>query len=147
MRLVYLQYLLITYLLIFPWISVANEYKALSDLDELQWKNRIVIVFSNTQNAMHDDMYKLKAKLKAIDERDILWFVIQNKTIKSNYPGELNPKLYKPISKNFSELGHKVILIGKDGRFKLGLDAIDLKRIFSTIDAMPMRQQEMRERK
>jgi hypothetical protein len=40
-----------------------------------------------------------------------------------------------------------VILIGKDGGEKIRQgSSVDLKEIFAIIDAMPMRQQEMRER-
>jgi len=40
-----------------------------------------------------------------------------------------------------------VILIGKDGELKLRKELpVELSEIFSVIDAMPMRQREMRER-
>ena len=37
----------------------------------------------------------------------------------------------------------EVILIGKDGGLKLRLDNLDIPILFSVIDAMPMRQNEM----
>ncbi len=46
-----------------------------------------------------------------------------------------------------AEDGFKVVLIGKDGTVKLtSTTPIDAETLFRTIDAMPMRQREMRDR-
>lgn len=48
------------------------------------------------------------------------------------------------IARLIARLWGEVILIGKDGGIKSRFDRVDLKAIFSDIDAMPMRQNEMR---
>ncbi len=61
----------------------------------------------------------------------------------------LNKEQGISLRKKFSIMPgqHMVILIGKDGELKLRKQLpVELSEIFSVIDAMPMRQREMRER-
>ena len=76
-------------------------------------------------------------------DRDILWFVIEDTFIRTNFSGAISPKLGSRLRKGYFHGGTKVILIGKDGGIKSRETTLDLFGIFTRIDAMPMRQREM----
>ena len=78
-----------------------------------------------------------------INERDIVWFVMQEETVATNFNGNLDDDFLSNTVKKYKIDQGKVILLGKDGGIKSNRERVDLEAIFLEIDAMPMRQIEM----
>jgi len=113
----------------------------LSELGSLQWKNRIIIL--NDMKQQVEARNQLEDKQDEITERDILWFILSQDKVLSNYEGELSSSFGVEVREKYQMQANQVILIGKDGGLKSRFDEINLNVIFTDIDAMPMRQQEM----
>jgi len=105
-------------------------------LDQYRWANRPVLLFAPSER---DEAYLLQMKILHADkgglaERDIL--VLSD--ISALGRGQLRDTLQID--------GFEVILIGKDGGVKLRAKTpISIQELFSLIDAMPMRRQELRD--
>lgn len=118
-----------------------EQFVGLNDLASLQWKNRIVVI--NDIDNHEVVLSSLNKQQAAIDDRDILWFVLTDKKTLSNYAGDLSQEFSIKIRELYQLQPSQVILIGKDGGMKSRFDGINLKDIFTDIDAMPMRQNEI----
>ena len=137
-----MKYLAPVLFLAFSTLAHGNELTVLDDLASLQWKNRIVII-NETEN--EKDMLALLDKhAMEIDDRDIIWFIFKQARVLTNYPGKLSEDFSNRTLERFDTRQSKVILIGKDGGIKSRYYRVDLEAVFSDIDAMPMRQNEMR---
>ena len=115
-------------------------------ISDFKWKYRLIIVF--TQGSDSQAIEKLLAREKeSILDRDILWFVVTEKSVSSNYTGLLNEALATSLRDQFlldQSALVEVVLVGKDGEIKHrsnGLDTIDL---YFRIDQMPMRRSEIK---
>jgi hypothetical protein len=119
----------------------AEDAPKLSDLDGLEWSNRVIVV-NETKNE-DDSLQLLKERVAEIDDRDIIWFIIKDDLAHTNYTGQLSREFVSNMRERFGAVQGKVILIGKDGGIKSQSDYLNLESIFSEIDAMPMRRLEM----
>lgn len=128
-------------LLCFSLSAHSTEPSKLSDLRLLQWKNRIILV--NNLHNPHAVLALFEQNKKEINERDIIWFVFTGDEIHTNYQGALSGDFIAKTRGSYQLESGKIMLIGKDGGVKFLLDRMDLEAIFSEIDAMPMRQNEM----
>ena len=113
----------------------------LSDLESLEWKNRIIVV--NEASDIEEAWQLLDEQVAEIDDRDIIWFILNDDSALTNYPGQLSGEFVRNMRARLSPVQGKVILIGKDGGIKYRSDYLDLEAIFSEIDVMPMRQFEI----
>ena len=113
----------------------------LQDFNSLKWENRIILV--NTVNNKDSIMRTFEQNEDDINERDIVWFVIQDDTLATNFHGNLTDDFVSNTFKKYKNSQGKVTLIGKDGGIKSSHESLDLEAIFIEIDAMPMRQIEM----
>lgn len=118
-----------------------TESAELSDLRSLQWHNRIILV-NNLQN-QHAALALFEKNKSEITDRDIIWFVLTGNEAHTNYQGALSEDFIAKTRASYQIEPEKIMLIGKDGGVKFLLDRLDLEAIFSEIDAMPMRQNEM----
>lgn len=128
-------------LLCFSFFAYSSEPAKLSDLSLLQWKNRIILV-----NNLHNQQAVLALfdnNKSEINERDIIWFVLAGDVAHTNYQGALSDDFITKTRASYQLKAGKIMLIGKDGGVKFLLDRMDLEAIFTEIDAMPMRQNEM----
>ncbi len=125
------------------WLLLGSttDKQMLKNLNSLQWKNRVVIL---NEVKDHDRILQvLESQKKEISERDILWFILLGNYSISNYSGTLSESFVHDLRQRFEFKNNQVILIGKDGGLKSIYDGVDLPKVFSEIDSMPMRQQEM----
>jgi len=129
------------YLILIPlFLSIfSNRPKTLEDF---RWENRLLIVFDQP-----DSLKNLFEKQKeALEERKLLVFHFKNRKLaESNFQGEVQ-------AESFLKLGSNEVqgwfLIGLDGGVKRKEEILPpLKSIFATIDAMPMRQSEIRKKR
>ena len=104
------------------------------NIREYQWKNRLIVLVSNTSNSseLNQQRQFFKQKQSHLEERDMLLLNRQSKS----------PDLAGfSLATNFEG----VLLIGKDGGIKLKKPFIvKPQTIFDLVDSMPMRRAEMR---
>ncbi|MFZ5833143.1 MAG: DUF4174 domain-containing protein [Planctomycetota bacterium] len=116
--------------------------------DVYLWKNRVVLAFapSPKEAAFRSLREAWDARSREVADRDLLLVeVFENG--KSRIDGvPLASDSAAKLREEFKiEPGDVVfILIGKDGTEKLRKPALPLDELFATVDAMPMRQQEMK---
>ncbi|MPQ94044.1 DUF4174 domain-containing protein [Thioclava sp. JE_KL1] len=106
-----------------------------SDLAPYRWDRRVVLIFapSETDPQFRAARKMVEAQAAGISERDI--------TILA----DTTPEMAGALRGKFGVDGFRMLLIGKDGGVKMDrAEPISAETLFSTIDAMPMRQREMR---
>ena len=121
-----------------------NVEQKMIRLEDLQWQNRVILVFTN-ENLDNYSLYeKFQVQQVEIEMRDILYFLF-GKDVLTNYVGMLDQQTVRELKRKYQPLENEimVVLIGKDGSEKYRKTYLDFEEIFSIIDAMPMRQQEM----
>ena len=125
---------LFTSLLTIAAFGCATPSETAVDLDQHQWQDRVVLLFSNDDHNV--DLVTMRSALaqdlRGVQERDMVVYVL---------------KPSSEIGQQFGVVGHgfTVILVGKDGGEKMRqAQAVALKELYATIDRMPMRQREMR---
>jgi len=116
---------------------------AIHSVEAFQWLHRIILIKEDI--ACNKQYAQSLANSKAaIDDRHILWFLICDGEMQTNYAGELDDHFMGNISEDyFVRDDVNVILVGKDGGVKRRTDSLNLDELFALIDSMPMRQSEM----
>ncbi len=117
------------------------ESAELSHVSELRWQNRLIIILESP--SPQEDIAALRTYAAQIDERDVIWFVLDANSMATNFPKDVAHGLAGDLRDRFGE-GPPVILVGKDGGVKMRAVRLEPREIFSRIDSMPMRQREMR---
>ena len=98
--------------------------------------HRIILIFGNNTTLVQRQLVLLQKDSSGLAERDLI--------VKQVKPGDY---LYESYQIKPDE-PFTVILIGKDGGEKYrSANMLTTNRLFATIDAMPMRQAEMRRQK
>ena len=119
------------------------------NLNEYKWKNRLILIFTQSSDSKNaeEQLNKLKKDTDGLKERKL--------KIIHSIPGEYqtvfpeisdwqNSDLYREMKQEKEKF--EIILIGLDGGVKLRqTDHLTLSQLFQTIDSMPMRQAEMRD--
>ncbi|SMO70340.1 DUF4174 domain-containing protein [Gracilimonas mengyeensis] len=118
-------------------------------LEDYQWENRLLLIFSPSVN--HNDFQVMNQIIEehteGFTERDLKVFYAAPETDLSIHGTHIEQNSAETISTKFdlSDSAFTVLLIGKDGTEKLRSDeAISSQKLFKVIDAMPMRQREMK---
>lgn len=139
-----------------PWFMRTNEVlipvkyakeQSMIRLEDLQWKHRIILVFGKTVNDEKETLVnRFQQHLEAIDERDILYFLIGDDIV-TNADSSFDEGYVKALREMYAieKQEMTVILIGKDGGEKYRRSYLNLEEIYRTIDAMPMRMREMKQ--
>lgn len=134
-------------------VVMASDIKppALEALDSLTWQYRIILI--KPQNNQTEILQQLQAANADIIERDIVWFVLNDKNTKSNYTGSIHSDFGKNMEQTyFKNPNLYYLLIGKDGYVKKQIPktsktgqqkTLDLTALFQLIDTMPMRQNQI----
>ncbi|MFK8041791.1 DUF4174 domain-containing protein [Congregibacter sp.] len=120
----------------------AQNSDLLTDLHELRWEYRILVV--NEPEAPQELIVRLQDNAEALNERRLAWFMISGNELRSNYVGPVANELRNNILLRLDPAVNDVILMGLDGGVKARGDEIDLEALYGTIDAMPMRRSELR---
>lgn len=135
--------ILIALMLLSP-VTWANPIQNLESLSELKWKNRLILVEAGQQTQPYQDEFeRLNAE---IIERDIVWFIVNETEVVSNFKGNLGADITGELHQLLESHSRNVVLIGKDGGVKTTDAHLLLDEIFGEIDRMPMRQQELQSR-
>lgn len=124
---------MIKFTLLFIIITMSASINASAqNLSDYQWKNRILLVFGNEKNEELIEKQRaiFNAQESELKKRDLIVFV--------------NPKS-RGMVKLSNGANFEVILIGKDGSVKKRkTELMSTDGLFAIIDAMPMRQSEMK---
>ena len=107
-------------------------------LEDFLWQARPVVVFAQSPNDLQfqRQIELLTARIDELAERDVIIITDTNPDELSEIRRELRPR------------GFMLALVGKDGQIKLRKPAPwDVRELSRSIDKMPMRQQEIRDRR
>ena len=119
-----------------------NNSKINEHLKALKWKNRVLVVVTNDKEEINDliTIYNIE-----LTEREFV--IIQFDGENSYIDDKLMSKRFShSLKKKLKDIPEEVylILIGKDGQIKnLYTKNTNLNEIFSDVDKMPMRMNEM----
>jgi hypothetical protein len=121
------------------------------DLDAYRWKNRILIIFVPSVDSENYEAQKesLRNQSAGILDRDLRIVEVLEKDSSSDLGISLCGESARNLRNKFGVTADEfqVILIGKDGTVKLrSKAAVSPSALFQLIDAMPMRQEEMRKK-
>ncbi|MBD1933568.1 DUF4174 domain-containing protein [Trichocoleus sp. FACHB-69] len=133
-------------------VASAQPPKAMFNLGSYQWKNRLLLVFAPTENspAYQSQMQLLQKQAAGLNDRDLLVIElfkegksrINNQVIDDSAVAQLRNRF------NISSEEFSVILVGNDGTQKRrDKSPVAPDIVFKQIDAMPMRRQEMQQRR
>ena len=119
-----------------------------SDLAKYRWQNRLLLVFApspeNEEVGVQQQL--LEDKEAELQDRDVLvFYLFPDGGRLADEP--LSDEKVTSLRKRYgvAEDDFTVILVGKDGTAKERLEgSMEPADLFGTIDAMPMRQREMR---
>lgn len=129
-------------------IATSLKNNAMTSLDDYKWKNRLLLVFAPKEDPAYQKQIQLfKEQQVGLNERDLLivQLLVEGTSRIDTQP--ISPVLAAQIRGRFKveQQDFQVILVGKDGNTKRrDHSIIPPEVIFGEIDAMPMRQQEMR---
>lgn len=124
-----------------PNYTKMEKLEKINHINDFKWINRVLVLKSESFL-----IEKIKINEKKIFERDIIIIVIADESayIKNNV---LSDNFYKSLKKRLKYIDsiHEAILIGLDGKIKKTYNKdTDLNMIFSDIDKMPIRINEMK---
>ncbi|MBW4662239.1 MAG: DUF4174 domain-containing protein [Drouetiella hepatica Uher 2000/2452] len=130
-------------------VATSTQPDVTFNLSDEQWQHRILLIFApSEQSPLYQKQQQAwQSRSEGMQERD-LKLVEVLATGASQVNGQ--PMSAASADRLRDQFGvapqdFAVILVGKDGTEKQRFSQpVDLSDIFSTIDAMPMRQQEMR---
>lgn len=109
-----------------------------SDLSEFLWIKRPVIVFADSaaDPRFAEQMELLTARLDDLEERDVIILT------------DTDPAAASPLRTKLRPRGFMLVLVGKDGTVYLRKPfPWSVRELSRSIDKMPMRQREIRERR
>ena len=109
-----------------------------TDLSEFVWKKRPIIVFADSadDSAFIEQLELLSRRPDALLDRDVVILT------------DTDPEVLSPVRKKLRPRGFQLVLIGKDGGVKLRKPLPwDVREISRSIDKMPIRRQELRDRR
>lgn len=117
------------------------------DVKKHKWENRVLLVFTHKKNdeIFNKQISNLLKEKKGLTERKLIIYQFVKDQYSINFDSKwllssLKKNKYKTESENF-----KVVLIGLDGGIKLEQTSLlSTKKLFTIIDGMPMRRNEIR---
>ncbi len=131
--------------------ALLNHSNAVSqDLEDYQWKNRIILLKDNnlSSDLLQKQLMQFEVKKDELDERNVLVFCLIENTVYDSKLVKTALKGKTLISQYALSDFKGLLLLGKDGGIKLKKEFIvKSSEIFKLIDGMPMRIIEMRENK
>jgi hypothetical protein len=121
------------------------------DLSQYQWTNRVVLLFGEPSHPIiRRQLAEFNKDRAGMHERDLKVLLITKEEVKDLFSDKMLPFSAHELRDKYGNL-YKVfqyVLIGKDGSRKLNqYNFVPKKELFATIDAMPMRRQEIKTKK
>ena len=129
--------------------TAPTQLEVAFNLSDQQWQHRVLVVFAPSQQSLvyRQQQQAWQSHTDAMQERDLKLVEVLAAGA-SRADGQLMSAISADQLRNqfgIAPEAFALILIGKDGTEKQRFyRPVDPREVFSTIDAMPMRQQEMR---
>ena len=120
-----------------------KKLKSINHLSDLKWKNRVLVVVTNEKEEIKD---LIKIHNIELNEREFVVIQLDDEKAFIDYT-QMSKRFSKSILKKVKNISQEVyfVLIGKDGRIKnLFSKNTGMNEIFSEVDKMPMRINEMK---
>ena len=120
-----------------------DSLKSINHLSELKWKNRVLVVVTNEKEEIKDLITNYNNEL---NEREFVVIQLDDEKAFIDYT-QMSKRFSQSILKKVKNIPQEVyfVLIGKDGRIKnLFSKNTGINEIFSEVDKMPMRINEMK---
>ena len=120
-----------------------EKLKSINHLSDLKWKNRVLVVVTNEKEEIKDLITNHNNEL---NEREFVVIQLDDEKAFIDYT-QMSKRFSKSILKKVKNISQEVyfVLIGKDGRIKnLFSKNTGMNEIFSEVDKMPMRINEMK---
>lgn len=120
-----------------------EKLKLINHLSDLKWKNRVLVVVTNEKEEIKD---LIKIHNIELNEREFVVIQLDDEKAFIDYT-QMSKRFSKSILKKVKNISQEVyfVLIGKDGRIKnLFSKNTGMNEIFSEVDKMPMRINEMK---
>ena len=120
-----------------------DSLKSINHLSDLKWKNRVLVVVTNEKEEIKDLITNFNNEL---NEREFVVIQLDDEKAFIDYT-QMSKRFSKSILKKVKNISQEVyfVLIGKDGRIKnLFSKNTGMNEIFSEVDKMPMRINEMK---
>ncbi len=121
--------------------QVLSDSEALNSLASLEWNYRVILL-----SGSEADQRALERAQLSIDERHTVWFLMMEDGVRTNFSKSPSNRFTEALIERYLKKPVKAVLLGKDGGLKVRQNVFDLDALLMAIDAMPMRQQEMRQR-
>ena len=120
-----------------------DSLKSINHLSDLKWKNRVLVVVTNEKEEIKD---LIKIHNIGLNEREFVVIQLDDEKAFIDY-NQMSKRFSQSILKKVKNIPQQVyfVLIGKDGRIKnLFSKNTGMNEIFSEVDKMPMRINEMK---
>ena len=120
-----------------------DKLKSINHLSDFKWKNRVLVVVTNEKEEIKD---LIKIHNIGLNEREFVVIQLDDEKAFIDYT-QMSKRFSKSILKKVKNISQEVyfVLIGKDGRIKnLFSKNTGMNEIFSEVDRMPMRINEMK---
>lgn len=125
-------------------------YSWSQNLDDYKWENRLLFFIADNESLTLEKNVKLFTENKnELKDRNLI-ILVMNRTDVFNTDGSKLDVKAEHVYEQFHLMTdyEGILLIGKDGGAKLKKPLpVNPETIYNTIDAMPMRQSELRNRK
>ena len=125
-------------------------------LDAHRWEHRLLLVYASSgqSDALETQEERVEGHDAGFRDRDLLLLTITGEatgTLREAPGAEKQTLTDTAVERLYDQFGvptdaFRVVLVGKDGTEKRrDAEPVTVRSVFDTIDAMPMRQREMRE--
>lgn len=131
-------------------LMITSKFSAsyAQDISQHLWKNRVILILSEDNTAFERQMLAFKTNEKGMNERGLIVYHLKPDEYQQVMPKsdvQKSTNLFKKYKQ--ANVSFEVILIGLDGGIKLRQkDFLSCEKLFGTIDSMPMRSTEIRNR-
>jgi hypothetical protein len=134
-------------IILFIGCFLMNETEKVDEISDLRWEYRIVLGVVENQDELTNCLETFENDKEEIEDRKIVYFITDRQGHHTNYQGVWDENIWKDVARMMDESDDPFALIGLDGGVKARYDKLNMSEIFSLIDTMPMRQQEMQKQK
>lgn len=140
----------IVLVLVFCPFLMAQSDDSAANLNQYKWKNRVILIFVDSKES---DQYQKQLKEfsgqdEGFQDRDLitLHLFADGSSFSDDQSIPVRDEKMLRAKFNIEPSNFTIILLGKDGTEKLRQeDVLSTDKLYNIIDAMPMRQREMRQ--